>query len=169
MNEDNKGPEQAPGTTQEPDTSEEELRYDAEHRDWVLQTFVRLCNVSTLELPITLNLAGAYVSGYVVKPDVYFDGIIADLESGTYYGSTGAETKKGILEIIASMKAVSTPVTDEGDNATEPGPRYIHLRAARFYAPNDVARSFPSLPRGAWWRGKIASIDGFQIGMPVPA
>jgi hypothetical protein len=176
MNEDNKEPEQAPGTTHEPDMSEEELRYDAEHRDWVLQTFVGLCNASGLEMPVTLNLAGSYVSGYVVKPSVYFDGIMADLQSATFHGSAGAEVKEGMLEIMASMKEVSTPVTDEKDDADERDdatadarPRYIHLRAARFYAPNDLARPFPSPPRGAWWRGKIASIDGFQIGMPFPA
>ena len=147
-----------------------DLMFDIEHRDWALQWFVGICNISGVEIPITLNLGGCYVSGYIVKPDVFFDGVNADLQGGTFHGPAGNEVKKMLEQTLSDMRKLFAPLAAEGEDerSRKFQPRYIHLRAARFFAANDLSRPFPGLPRGAWWRGKIAAVDGFQIGMPFP-
>src|SRR6267142_3404496 len=116
MNEENKGTEQSAATPPEPEISEQELRDDAERRDWVLQWFVGICNMTGIEIPITLNLGGSYVSGYVVKPDVYFDGILADLQSATFHGSAGVEIKKTLEQAISGMKEMTSPTNGTNED-----------------------------------------------------
>jgi hypothetical protein len=168
MNEENGKPEPGPDAVDGTTISEGELQFDAEHRDWALQMFVGICNMSGAEISVTLNLGGCYVSGYIVKPEKYFDGLIADLQGANFHGDTAGEMRKMMENTLSSMKEMATPVPGKDDDPRGLRPRYIHLRAARFFAPNDLGHPFPSLPRGAWWKGKIAAVDGFQIGMPFP-
>jgi hypothetical protein len=172
MSEENTGHDERVDATNAIDLPEDELQYDAEHRDWVLQAFVGMCNMTGIEMPVTLNLQGTYLSGYIVKPEVYFDGLIADLQTARFHGDSGDAVKKMLEEMMSNMKGLAKPAVDPtevpGSDARSMRPRYIHLRAARFFAPNDVGHPVPTLPRGTWWRGKIESVNGFYVGMPFP-
>ena len=150
--------------------------YDREHLDWSLQMIVGICNVTGLEIPITLNLRGAYVSGHIVKPEVYFDGLKADLQRATFNDSPGNDVRKAMENLISGMRSIVAPVAEAKDASDKDGarsglrsramsPRFIHLRRARFFVPNDVGRALNPQP-GLWWKGKIAAVDGFFLGMP---
>lgn len=151
------------------DLPKEELQFDAEHRDWVLQTIVGLCNALGIEASITLMVEGTFISGHLCSPEAYFDGILSDIKSGTTSGPTGDQGKQFLEERVADMKKLVTHERNEEGTKLEPRvlrPRYVHLRGARAFAVNDVGRPYPGPDRGLWWRGKIASVSGFFWGMP---
>jgi hypothetical protein len=169
MTDENAGQEQQPKPASG-DVEERQFWYDIEHRDWALQWFVGICNLSGLEMPITLNLAGSYVSGHIVKPEVYFDGLTADIQRANFQGGGGDVVKKTVEDMLSRMKEIATgkkePDDKEaGSNTRTLSPRYIHLRGARFFVPNDVGRAY-NPPEKLWWRGKIESVNGFFLGMP---
>lgn len=153
---------------------EREASYDAEHRDWTLQMIVGICNTTGLEIPITLNVSGAYVSGHIVKPEVFFDGLKADLERATFSGSgsSPAVVKRAMEQLISGMRSVVAPEVQQGSGGKDDdqysrsmSPRFIHLRRARFFVPNQINQAYNPRP-GLWWKGKIESVDGFFLGMP---
>jgi hypothetical protein len=174
MNEENGKTEQRADAVSEAAMTAEELLFDAENRDWALQMFVGMCNISGIEISITLNLNGCYVSGHIVRPEVYFEGLRSDLQSATFSGNAPGEVKKMMEDVLSRMKEMVAPLPGEDvpgkDNADPRGlrPRYIHLRGARFFAPNDPGHPVPSFAGGVWWKGKISSVDGFYFGMPFP-
>jgi hypothetical protein len=174
MNDENTEAGRGQNSTPSTDLSEAELQYDVEHRDWALQMIVGICNLSGIEVSVTLNLAGAYVAGHIVKPEVYFDGLTADFQAATLSSTppgAGNWAKEMLERSISSMKELVIPQTnDMGAVGSEPRllrPRYIHLRNARFFVPNDLTRPLHTV-KGLWWRGKIESVNGFYFGMPFP-
>jgi hypothetical protein len=174
MTDENAGAQKQPDVPHATELAEREFWYDREHRDWALQMFVGVCNVSGIEIPVTLNLTGSYVSGYIVKPEAYFDGLKDDIHRSSPRGAASDAVKKSLEELISKMKelSVSKPESDEAASGTDSrsfSPRYIHLRGARFFVPNDLLRSFPQPLPGAqnvWWRGKIEAVSGFVLGTP---
>jgi len=140
-----------------------------ENKDWFLQLLVGLCNESTVLLPITLVVHGAYIAGYVVPPKYYMEGVKSELAQGSF---NPPQIRDLLGEVFDdARKAVTLPPlsdVDEEKQSLRYQPTYIHLKAARFFAPNELNRPFPTPPKGAWWRGKINSVDGFFIGMPFP-
>jgi len=165
--------EDAPAGHQlDPELTPSEREYDLEHRDWALQMIVGFCDLSSVEIPITLNVGGAYVSGYITRSDSFFDGVISELETANYQGPSPADVKELMKTVFTSLRdLVTAEVDEEGARKRRPRQyrgRYIHLRAARFFSASGVQNPFPALPKGTWWRGKIDAVDGFFIGMPFP-
>jgi len=70
------------------------------------------------------------------------------------------------------LKIVLKPMTDESNvlASSSPSsifkqePEYIHIENASFYVHTGNAVLPLSTVEGAYWRGKISSIDGFVIG-----
>jgi hypothetical protein len=153
-----KGDEQLPS---------EELQFDYEHRDWVLQTIVGVCNLSGQELSITLIAEGAYISGDICSPQTYFDGLISQVRSATYSGTANEQSKSIILDALVELKQRVLPEKPGEIETRTLRPRYVHLRNARFFAPNDLGRGVPFVP-DTLCRIKIASITGFFLGWPFP-
>lgn len=128
---------------------------DPSHPDWYLQMLAGTANnmQGKVELPITLYVHGLVVSGLLTSGGRYFDALGEQITAafGPFLGepnNMGEQLTSGAAEIYAAPR-------DSG-----PPAQYIHLRDAHVFAPGQQA-----LPaNGIWWRGRLASVDGFHFG-----
>lgn len=124
-----------------------------EPQDWFLASLVRSVNAQpTMEVAITLNVAGLLVSGSLVSGRQFFDGIAAALEA------SASPDQAGIATISESFRQVGDIYNYADD---QPAVTHIHLKNARFYPSTDGP-----LPDqdGIWWRGRLSEVGGFCLG-----
>ncbi|MFZ3213131.1 MAG: gas vesicle accessory protein GvpU [Terriglobales bacterium] len=137
------------------------------HRDLILQFIVGMASQTGVETPITLTVKGVYVSGYIVSGARFFDGVTEEMSKGSF---ASQEVKKFTLDFFKNFaEAFRQPEATKDNAETDPRlyrPDFIHLRAARFFAPGTVHMAIPS--NGAWWRGRLDSVDGFFLGSLFP-
>ncbi|MBB4055092.1 MULTISPECIES: gas vesicle accessory protein GvpU [Pseudomonas] len=104
---------------------------------------------------ITLTVGGNLISGKLISADAYFkkmtDHLAADFSA-----------EDGSREIFKEEASHwnTPPITENG---LLPPPQFIHLEAAEIYSSNER----PILPGGSLWRGKLSSVDGFNLGRLV--
>lgn len=127
-------------------------------KDWFLQSTIETIINSGVEMGITLIVGGTIVSGTLIDGRKFFielgDALTADSKSaGDSYETLGT----GWKEFAA--------LYDKPENAPEdwspPSAGFIHLRDARYHAPGQ--NPLPT-HKGVLWRGKLSSVDGFNIG-----
>lgn len=101
------------------------------------------------EFTITLSVAGATIAGLLVGRDVWIKRMLAE------YGD------RNPLAIAIEQKWA-----EENDEADEDGMeyKYLHLVDAKIYTGGE---GIPS-KGGIYWRGRIASIDGWSFGSFTP-
>ena len=120
----------------------------ATDEDWFLQVLVTLANHGG-EFGITLQVPGGHlVSGI--------------LTSGRVYGEALAQLMSGpVADAIRNMFEDAYPESSEPANETDPRPRFVHLRQARYFHASGVPipTNEPVL-----WRGRISQVAGFTIG-----
>ncbi|MEW6113948.1 MAG: hypothetical protein AB1664_17575 [Thermodesulfobacteriota bacterium] len=124
--------------------------------DAVLSELVTQVNETNAEIPITLMIGGALVSGMLVGRNVYIDYLASEI--GKVCGN------EKIVSLIqqncsAALKEKTAPPTTE-ESPSSPI-RYLHLRGARFLTLH--GGSGPT--KGIWWRARISEIDGFSLGL----
>lgn len=122
--------------------------------DWYLQALVETVNGKDIEFPITLFVGGLIVSGQLVSGHKYFEGLGAQVTQ--FLGGPSDD-------VIETVKYFTSPgeIYTKLKEATEiPPPQYIHLRGAKIFTPGQQ----PIPTEGAWWRGRLVSVDGFHFG-----
>jgi len=98
-----------------------------------------------IELPVTLFIGGAVVSGILVSGRVFFDGIGSQLETI----GTGVDTE--IRSVIADALRTSGWAYDA---PAEHSP-FTGEQLALYLVP--TSGEF-------WWRGRLSSVDAFSLG-----
>ncbi len=125
--------------------------------DWFLASLVDIVNRSNVELNVTLLVSGFLVSGTVVGGAKYFDGFASEFVSGL--GDDAATPK--IREWLSSHGEIYKPA--QGADADRlPEISYIHMKNARFF--HSAGNPIPG-NRGVWWRGRLAEVSGFMMGL----
>jgi hypothetical protein len=119
--------------------------------DWFLKALVAVANKTNWEgLPITLNVNGLIISGYLVSGREFFENL--------FEGQT-EDSLPGIKEIIDDLYPDSAGKDEEEQDSL---PAYIHLRDARIHHPGQ-----PPIPidKGVYWRGCLEGVNGFCFGV----
>lgn len=128
----------------------------ADGRDWFLQSLIDLVNGREIEIGLTLQAGGFLVSGLLVSGHQYFAGF------GEEFARTFDDPAltANIQQAYARYGGIYTAHKSPGENFTQAS--YIHLKNARFY--NTAGTPVPA-NMAVWWRGRVAEIDGFFLGM----
>jgi hypothetical protein len=131
--------------------------------DWYMQRLVNLVNGTEIEFPITLFVSGAMVSGQLVSGHRYFgEGLASALKQ--FFGKAGDEAKTAIEHLTSAkeiyLKEQKEQKDENADDKVKRPPQYIHLREARVF----TAGQEPIPTEGAWWRGRLSSVDAFHFG-----
>ena len=124
--------------------------------DWHLQMLVEDANDFGVEVPITLFVAGAVVTGVLTSGKTYFDAFADRFAAGW--------PEEGRDEIRASMATPGAvyPRLEPGDKSPRKQPaQYIHLRDAQLVTPNG---NLPAGGDGMLWRGRLAQVGGYSLG-----
>lgn len=125
--------------------------------DWFLQHLVSHVNDKPVELPITLQVGGMFVSGQLVSDARYFEGIAGDSAHGLAAHPEIAESVR--KSFIAVGPAIQR--TDSNNAAPGPAPHFLHLQNARF---SGASAMHTDQAEGIWWRGRVSEVDGFSLG-----
>jgi hypothetical protein len=97
---------------------------------------------------ITLHCGGILVSGYVATQRDFL------------------LSSKQTDELLEAYQQLSKRISEAGISAqmgTDDGLDYIHLSDARFFSPGQPP--IPSFGEGVFWRGRLADVCGFHIGI----
>jgi hypothetical protein len=149
----------APKTQQSGTSPEEEivdalshLKWQGKQIDWLLQWLVKFVANTKVEMGITLSVGGNLVSGQLISHDAYFEQLAEDISApfSQFNNGTEASMKEMILSFRPGESADDTPAF-----------HFIHLKDCKTYS-NDQN---PICAAGVLWRGKIASVTGFTIGI----
>ena len=125
--------------------------------DWLLQVLVSVVNTSPLPIPITVNVGGMFITGYLASGKEYF-AAFADQFTDEFLASLGADHFEGPRRALLARAAAiygNEPAPDA------PPPTFIHLKHATFLLPG---QSLPSTNRPIWWRGRLSCVQGFIFG-----
>ena len=144
-----------------PGQNAERAQRRLDRRDVVLSMLVDLAEKG-IELPVTLFIGGAVVSGILVSGRVFFDGIGSQLETI----GTGVDTE--IRSVIADALRTSgwaydapaehSPFT--GEQLALYRELYLHLKGARALSGSALVPTSGEF----WWRGRLSSVDAFSLG-----
>ena len=116
-------------------------------KDSILEFFVQASNKHDFSLDITLNVAGAVITGTLVSAKEYFDSLSETFEDGS-------EVAQKLSEELA--KAGESVEENQSAEAN-----FIHLKNTKVYCGD----SKPTPSKGKiMWRGKISEVDGFFLG-----
>lgn len=124
--------------------------------DWLLNLLPNLAELG-LHMPVTLNVKGITVTGYVIPFKRYLEGVVEQLDE------PGNKHAKVTSELFNNLKNQIFPVGEEQSNKSdEPHKSYehIHLENARIISGN----GFSSADSGLYWRGRLDQVDGFSFG-----
>ncbi len=119
-------------------------------------------------VPITLNVGGVIVSGELISEDEYFAGLSQLFTDHEGEVPEGATTWKEVFRSLPSLfDSFAMEQLDDGadpqetqemrESLREP---YVHLRNTQVWTAEERFFGF----EGAFWRGKLSSIDGFWFG-----
>ncbi|NNC00614.1 hypothetical protein HI113_42900 [Corallococcus exiguus] len=130
--------------------------------DKALQLIVHAFNVAGSEVSITLTTGGTLLSGMLIPPKKYIAGMGAALREG--FLKLHADTAAADAAAKDFMDALES-VVDTTSSATEnagPGalPEYIHLMNIAVRREDGQLLTI----NNTYWRGRIASVDGFHLG-----
>jgi hypothetical protein len=125
--------------------------------DAVLLMLLSLVEVDGLEVDITLNVKGAVVTGTLIGPTAYYEGITETAKALPDETMSKIFTKKfnDLKEEYTQQKQEQSEKDSAESSAT-----YIHLKNVHYVNENNQV----ALNKTNWWRGKIASIDSFSFG-----
>ena len=128
--------------------------------DWHLQLLVEDANDFGIEVPITLFVAGAVVTGILTGGKVYFERFADQFAAG--WPETGRD------EIRASMATPGAvyPRLEPGEKSPRKLPaRFIHLRDAQLVFP---AGNQPAVGEGMLWRARLSEVSAYSLGRVAP-
>lgn len=141
----------------EPETGSDGVGVEIDQRgDEVLANLVRAAN-KDFEMGITLAVGGLLVTGILVGPRRWLDGLLAELREGNDGLAAFAD---GLDEGLGAAFAQHDRELD-GDDWKYVEIAFVHLRDARFVQPG--ASPIPE-NRPVVWRGLFESVDGWCLG-----
>lgn len=123
--------------------------------DWFLQVLVGDANERGEGLQVTLLLGGTIVTGVLASKTSYFENFADELEQSFAAPSEAASA------YVDNFRGIAREYAARGETLASP-PRFIHLRDASIIVPGQAP-----IPenRKVWWRGRIAEVDGFMLGV----
>lgn len=126
--------------------------WDGRNVDPLLQSIINTSNRTGNNHAFTFTVGGNLVSGILISANEYYDQLAIEF-------SSQFETENGSAESVKFkiLKLKQNP-TDIDENA--PAVQFVHLREAEVFTSNGL----PIAPGGVLWRGKISSIDGWNVG-----
>lgn len=145
-------PEQAAGSLQE-------FFVHSDDKDWFLQSVIKLVNAG-MEIGVTLTLPGSIVSGTLISGHSYFVEISELLRSTS---SPKNEKKNFLLGVADLWEKNASIYEDDASEQMNTTIGYIHLRDAYFYSPS--GDRLPTGKVGTLWRGRLAAVSGFCVGV----
>ena len=119
--------------------------------DSFLEALVRTCNDFDFSLGITLNVGGLIISGMMVSEKGFFIG------AGDMFANGDDDLGAMFSEML---KQHGEEIQSKNIDFNLYSPTYIHLKDAKFYLAG--TKTIPE--NGVWWRGKLASVDGYSLG-----
>jgi len=137
----------------EPDESQEErVRARAKGTDRMLQLLISIVNSAPgASVNITLLMGGQVLSGWLIGEGDYLRAFATQMSKS--FGNEQSSVEFFTAEADHRDRAAAANELDER--------RYIHLKDAKFVSHDG------QLPHdeGLLWRGKLASVDGFTLGI----
>lgn len=127
-----------------------------DNRDWFLQSLIDLVNGREIEIGLTLHAGGFLVSGLLVSGHQYFEGF--GQEFARTFDDPGLS--ENIQQAYARYGGIYTAQKPPGEDFTRAS--YIHLKNARFFSTSGAP--IPA-NMAVWWRGRVAEVSGFFLGM----
>jgi hypothetical protein len=128
------------------------LKWQGKQIDWLLQWLVKFVANTKVEMGITLTVGGNLVSGQLISHDAYFEQLASDISAPFAQFNNGTE---------ASMKEMILSFRPGESSDDTPEFHFIHLKDCKTYSNEQN----PICAEGVLWRGKIASVTGFTIGL----
>jgi hypothetical protein len=126
--------------------------------DNVFAMLIHVANTSDVEMGITLHVHGQMITGRLISGATFWTECAEELRSG---GQGPTELLEAMAE---SMEHVAEGYrrTYAGDGIDSDNPSksaFVHLRNAHTLGPQG-----PTPTDGAFWRGRLAAVDGFTFG-----
>ncbi|KPW82718.1 putative Gas vesicle protein [Pseudomonas syringae pv. coriandricola] len=141
-----------PSPSQSHDDVIAQLKWQGKQIDWLLQWLVKFVANTKVEMGVTLSVGGNLVSGHLISHDDYFDQMAEDISAPFSQFDNGTEAS--MKEMILSFKP--------GESSQDtPAFHFIHLKDCRTYSTD----GHPICDSRVLWRGRIAAVDGFTIGL----
>lgn len=131
----------------------------AEGVDWFLANLVGYADANGLRQGLTLTVGGTIVTGMLIGGRVYFDELKKQMAASGR--GEAPESAANILAEEYGRYADIYPLPDGSTGAWEAKPVYIHLKDACFIDMR--GNKLPS--NGMLWRGKLAHVSGFTVGL----
>jgi len=126
--------------------------WDGRNVDPLLQRLVNTTNIhESNEFAITLTIGGNLVSGILISSNAFMD-LWAEEFASNFTNEDG--TADRVRDEMLAWKV--NPAELRSDPLP---PQFIHLKEAEVF----TLSGRPILPGGALWRGKLASVDGFNL------
>lgn len=143
--------------------------------DWLLESLVRLVNHLErqgvrMNIPITLNIGGLLVSGFLMDGKEYFEQFAQIMEAGLpeFFGETKEQIANNFRELggLYDPTGEGTPRAESPEDAPEASDvplnfYFVHLKDAVFVHPGGAP--IPS-DQGVLWRCRLEAVDGFTLG-----
>ena len=108
-------------------------------------------------LGVTLFVHGTVVSGYIVSGGQFLEAMASSVDEAVRRDTGKEPNRGGLADVFRDHSSkVYGPDADLENAVTT----YIHLRDAQIFHPG--ANPIPT--PGAWWRGRLASVDGWIFG-----
>lgn len=139
-------------------------------QDWLLRGLIALVQGAEQQgvkmgIPVTLNVGGFLVSGFVISGADYFE----EFSEIVAYGlpdQFDEESKESITATFRTLADIYEPEEETLEGAVQrESYNFVHLRDARFMHPG--GDPFPT-NTGMLWRTKLEAVDGFTLGALLP-
>lgn len=134
-----------------------DLTWHGRTTDWFLQDLVGLTNETELQVGITLSTPAGVITGVLISVEQYFR-----LFGESFSSSWPPEDADRLRTHYAELGKSRLPTSD---GETPPPAQFLHLKDAKLSSPSG---QIPTT-EGFLWRGSIASISGFSLGLLADA
>jgi hypothetical protein len=151
----------SPGGLDETENTETKpnLFEQAEGVDWFLAHLIGHADAYGLSQGVTLTVGGTVITGMLIGGRAYFEGV-----QKLMLASAPSDDENSLNKVLADTYGGFVDIYPSADGSTKPWdakPNYIHLRDARYLD----AEGHQAPQNGMFWRGKLADVSGFTIGM----
>lgn len=131
--------------------------------DEVLGYLLQKTEETSVGVDLTLSMDGLIIVGTLIRSTLYYDYMSTIFEPSTDKSVkttiTGYSSDKTETEMWSRYAQDHKEFMTQTRKKEDGIPKYIHLHNVEIY------QSFPAGPlRTVYWRGKLASIDGFFVG-----
>jgi len=130
-----------------------DLSWHGRTTDWFLQDLVHLANDTDLQVGLTLATPAGIISGILISVEQYF------VLFGEAFAASWPEAEADRLR--AHYAELGKPRLQKSDGESLPPAQFLHLKDAKLSTPSG---QIPA-SEGLLWRGSIASISGFSLGL----